>query len=205
MLAAISELLSENSKASEEELLLLIRKLVRTGQVSASSKQDAPLVVIAEPDAKMRQELGEHFAGRLQLRFVANIADLPRFISNQPVSAAIIHQSRFEARLISQIRGAQSTTFPIIAHGTSMDVPVDRRVVNNLTPALLEIIIWEEITRCDSFNHHKSKKTSRAPVRVKSANLSDEEIAARSTWKELLNSEVSLSNIKRLLIKEVSS
>ena len=153
----------------------------------------------------MRQSLINHFGSRLRLMFVSNPADLPQFIRRQPVAAAIIHQPRFDPELIPKIRNAQTKSFPIIAHGTNQNLPVDRLVQNNMSPPLLEVVLWEEMARFDSFENHKSKSPTRTNVRVQSANRSDEEVAARSTWKELLNSEVSLTNIRRLLIKEVNS
>jgi hypothetical protein len=74
-----------------------------------------------------------------------------------------------------------------------------------MSPPLLEVVLWEEVTRFDSFDHHKTNAPARTDVLVQSANRSDEEVAARSTWKELLTSRANMTSIRRLFKKEINS
>jgi CheY-like chemotaxis protein len=205
MLQHISNLLRANDSVPQKKLIPQIKKLIQTGQSSPLTNQNVPLVVFSEPNQRQRQELVNHFGNRLRLMFVSNPADLPPFIRRQPVSAAIIHQPQFDPELIPKIRGAQEKPFPIIAHGTNQNLPVDRRVQNNMSPPLLEVVLWEEVTRFDSFDHHKTNASPRIDVLVQSANRSDEEVAARSTWKELLTSKANMTSIRRLFKKEINS
>ena len=78
----------------------------------------------------------------------------------------------------------------------------DRQVAQSLIPPLLEVLLWEELMRI-GLPTQATPSTPERVIKVSSASRSDEEIAARSSWGELLHAEASLSNLKRLLIKEV--
>lgn len=203
MLGKVRSVLKAHRRSAPLQIASQLQVLLHTGHSSSSPAQHAPFVAIAEPDRDQRRELVEHFAGRLRLLFVAHPADLPELLRRQPVSAVIIHGSGADEALIEMIRATHPRAFPVLVHGFSAPLPVERQVYNNVYPALLEVLLWEEIVRGDPSLLRAVPAAAPAPAPIRSANRSDAEVAARSSWGELLNAEANMTNLRRLLSKEI--
>lgn len=166
------------------------------------SANTLPFVAVVEGDSAKREAMQNHFAGRLRLFFVVHPRDLVALHRRQSVSAVVFQAPGATASLIDTLRSLSTLHIPMVAHGIERTLPVDRQLADELSLPALEALLWEELTRADP-RVLQVVRAEDAEIETHSASLSDDEVARRSSWGDLLTAEANFTNLKRLLMKEI--
>lgn len=166
------------------------------------SANTLPFVAVVEGDSAKRDAMQKHFADRLRLFVVVHPRDLVALHRRQSVSAVVFQAPGATASLVDTLRSLSALHIPMVAHGIEQTLPVDRQLADALSLPALEALLWEELTRADP-RVLQVVRVEDAEIETHSASLSDDEVARRSSWGELLTAEANFTNLKRLLMKEI--